>query len=203
MGLIRAAIIAVLGMFGAIIIAVTGRLFSDEIKEWLPWITRYLTERAVSRLPESEREKRREEWESDLNEWPGNLAKLYRAWGYLSASRSIAKIARPGETPPIADRLWAVATAWLPEYVRPMTPDNPRWDEFIDCLAGPEGCDFRETDAGPLIWTCDPSDRTRPHCRSIMQHMGLSRMAIGASLAYFEQRGGYCDCEVLFNVDLS
>jgi hypothetical protein len=53
MGLIRAAIIAVLGMFGAIIIAVTGRLFSDEIKEWLPWITRYLTERAVSRLPES------------------------------------------------------------------------------------------------------------------------------------------------------
>ena len=108
MGLIRATIISVFGMFGVIIIAVAGRLLSDDIKEWLPWITRYLIERAVSRLPESEREKRREEWESDVNEWPGNLAKVYRAWGYLSASRSIAKIARPRETPPIADRLWAV-----------------------------------------------------------------------------------------------
>jgi len=201
MGLIRATIISVFGMFGVIIIAVAGRLLLDDIKEWLPWITRYLIERAVSRLPESEREKRREEWESDVNEWPGNLAKVYRAWGYLSASRSIAKIARPRETPPIADRLWAAATAWLPEYVRPMTLDNPRWDEFVDRLAGPEGCDFRETDDGPGTSICDPRDHTRPFCRNIMQHMGLSRMAIAVSLTYFEQRGGYCDCEVLFNVD--
>jgi hypothetical protein len=36
-----------------------------------------------------------------------------------------------------------------------------------------------------------------------MQHMGLSRGAIAASLSYFEEHGGYCDCEVLFNVDQS
>src|ERR1700731_127635 len=104
MGLIRATIISVFGILGAIIIAVAGRLLSDDIKEWLPWITRYLIERAVSRLPENEREKRREEWESDVNEWPGNLAKLYRAWGYLFAAKAIHSIAVSDATPQ-ADRM--------------------------------------------------------------------------------------------------
>jgi Protein of unknown function (DUF2695) len=162
--------------------------------------------RTVSRLPENEREKRREEWESDVNEWPGNLAKVYRAWGYLSAARAINHIAVSEEIPQPTERLWAaldLGTAWLLEYVRPMTPEHPRWEEFLDRLAGPEGCDVRESDDGPEmpVWTCDPEDRARPFCRSIMRHMGVSRMAIAASLAYFEQRGGYCDCEVLFNVD--
>lgn len=99
MGLIWAAIIFVLGLVGTIIIAVAGRLLSDDVKEWLPWVTRHLVERAVSRLPENEREKRREEWKSDVNEWPGNLAKLYRAWGYLSAAKAIHSIAVSDATP--------------------------------------------------------------------------------------------------------
>src|SRR6516164_11799662 len=116
MGLIWATIISVFGILGAIIIAVAGRVLSDDFKEWLPWITRHLIERAVSRLPENEREKRREEWESDVNEWPGNLAKVYRAWGYLSAARAINHIAMPKEIPQLTERLWAaldLATAWL------------------------------------------------------------------------------------------
>jgi hypothetical protein len=34
-----------------------------------------------------------------------------------------------------------------------------------------------------------------------MLHMGLSREAVAASLAYFDEHGGYCDCEAVFNVD--
>lgn len=103
MGLIWATIIFVFGLVGAIIIAVAGRLLSDDVKEWLPWITRHLIERAVSRLPETEREKRREEWKSDVNEWPGSLAKVYRAWGYLSAAKAIHRIAVSGATPQFAN----------------------------------------------------------------------------------------------------
>ena len=98
MGLIWAIIISLLGLVGSIIIGASGRLLSDDVKEWLPWITRRLIERAVSRLPENERQKRREEWESDVNEWPGNLAKLYRAWGYLSASKAINNIVVSNDT---------------------------------------------------------------------------------------------------------
>jgi hypothetical protein len=170
MGLIWGTIITVFGLVGAIAIAVVGRLLSEDAKEWLPWITRHLIERAVARLPENEREDRRVEWTSDVNKWPGNLAKVYRA--YLSAAKAIHHIA--------------------------VTPEHPLWDEFIDRLSGPEGCNFRDDGSG--AWTCDPRDHTRPFCRSIMQHMGLSRGAIAVSLAYFEEHGGYCDCEVLFNV---
>lgn len=175
MGLIWGTIISVFGLIGAI--AIAGRLLSDDAKEWLPWITRHLIERAVARLLEHEREKRREEWNSDVNEWPGNLAKVYRAWGFLSAARGIRHIAAS------------------------LTPEHPRWEEFLDRLYGPEGCDFQEKDDGSFTSTRDPSDRTRPACRRIMRRMGLSRREIAASLAYFEQHGGYCDCEVLFNVD--
>jgi hypothetical protein len=177
MGLIWGTIISVFGLVGAIAIAVVGRVLSDDAKEWLSWITGHLIERAVARLPENEREKRREEWKSDVNEWPGNLAKVYRAWGYLSAARAIHHIAAS------------------------MTPEHPHWAEFIAHLSGPEGCDFRKNDDGSTVWTCDPRDHTRPFCRSIMQHMGLSRKAIAASLAYFEEHGSFCDCEVLFNVN--
>jgi hypothetical protein len=177
MGLIWGAIIFVFGLIGAIASTIVARLLSDDAKEWLPWITRRLIERAVDRLPESQREKRREEWNSDVNEWPGNMAKVYRAWGFLSAARKIRHIA-----------------SW-------MTPDHDRWEEFLDRLGGPEGCDFQENEDGPPTSICDPSDLTKPACRRIMRRMGLSRREIAASLAYFEQHGGYCDCEVLFNVD--
>jgi hypothetical protein len=107
-GLIWGTILSVFGLVAGIIIVAAGRVLSDDVKDWLPWTTRRLIERAVSRLPESEREKRREEWESDVNEWPGNLAKIYRAWGYLSAARAIHRIAVSSKTSQFAERVWAV-----------------------------------------------------------------------------------------------
>jgi Bacterial sugar transferase len=94
MGLIWGSVLSVLGLVAAVLIPVAVRLITDDFKEWLPWITCRLIARAVSRLPESERERLEEEWWSHVNEWPGSLAKIYVAYGYLSASKSIDHIVR-------------------------------------------------------------------------------------------------------------
>jgi len=76
---------------------------------------------------------------------------------------------------------------------RPLLPRHPRWDEFIERLAGPNACNF-QTDR----WTCfgDMQFTTR-----ILREMGLDEPSINVSTAYFRDHGGYCDCEVIFNVD--
>lgn len=88
-----------------------------------------------------------------------------------------------------------------PEVVR---DGHPRWHEFLDKLAGPEGCNFHEEDDGKIYWDCD-GDRfpETTHCRSkrILAAMGFGDAAIEKSLAYFRANGGHCDCEVVFNLD--
>lgn len=79
-------------------------------------------------------------------------------------------------------------------FAEPMLPGHPRWMEFLERLCGPEGCNFTET-----TWTCFGGDDKR-FSRGILADMGLSGPAIAASLAYFEDHGGYCDCEVVFNL---
>ena len=98
MGLIWGTVLFVLCVAGAILIPLTARVVGDDVKEWLPWITQRLVERAVSRLPEEERDRYEEEWWAFVNEWPGNLAKVYAAWGCLSASKAINRIALVGNT---------------------------------------------------------------------------------------------------------
>ena len=75
----------------------------------------------------------------------------------------------------------------------PLLPHDPRWDEFIDRLAGPDACNFR-TDR----WTCFGDMR---FTERILREMGLDEPSIDVSTAYFKRHGGYCDCEVIFNVD--
>ena len=74
----------------------------------------------------------------------------------------------------------------------PLLPRHPRWDEFIDRLEGPEGCDFH-----PDHWTCHGDLRA---ATAILGRMGLTERAVRVSVAYFKDHGGYCDCEVVFNV---
>jgi lipopolysaccharide/colanic/teichoic acid biosynthesis glycosyltransferase len=111
MGLIWSTAISILGLLGTILIAVAGRLLTDDAKEWLPWITRRLIERAVNQLPQDERERHEEEWRSHVNEWPGTLAKIYIAWGFLSAAKAIHEMS--GETPRIGRPLEVAARRCL------------------------------------------------------------------------------------------
>ena len=80
-----------------------------------------------------------------------------------------------------------------------MTPQHPRWDEFCERLEGPEGCDFQKVGADTR-WSCEGGTE-KPRATRILTAMGLSAEDVQWSLAYFEELGGFCDCEILFNVD--
>jgi hypothetical protein len=79
-----------------------------------------------------------------------------------------------------------------------MTTKHPRWNEFTQRLGGPEGCNFHDDPAtGQMAWTCEGgSDKTL--AAAILAKMG--GIDVPASLEYFEENGGFCDCEILFNV---
>jgi hypothetical protein len=91
------------GVLGAIVIAVVARIISEDVKDWLSWIPRHLIRRAVSHLPEAERERLEEEWSSHVNDMPGVFAKIYVAYGYLSAAKSISKFVMSGSSPNFAE----------------------------------------------------------------------------------------------------
>jgi hypothetical protein len=89
MGLIEAVLFAAFGLLMTILVPVAARLITDDIKEWLPWLKNHLIERAVRRLPESERERYAEEWRSHVNETPGDLSRIVAALGFGFAAKSI------------------------------------------------------------------------------------------------------------------
>jgi hypothetical protein len=68
-----------------------------------------------------------------------------------------------------------------------LTPADKRWDFFAETLSGAitkHGChhDHRLAEQGML-------------------HMG--DVDIPGSIEFFEQHGGFCDCEIIFNVGAS
>lgn len=77
-----------------------------------------------------------------------------------------------------------------------MTLDDPRYPEFLDRLAGPEGCNLRDNGGTD----CSHGTDTR-HTQAILRDMGLNTAEIKSSLAYFSARGGFCDCEIVLNVN--
>ena len=99
----------------------------------------------------------------------------------------------------------------------PMTPTHPRWREFIYRLDSEEGCNFRvnskdnwlkeKNTAGKLVAWIKPdgllydcnNKLERPFAVAILQKMG--NIDIPKSLEFFNEHGGYCDCEILFNVE--
>jgi hypothetical protein len=81
-----------------------------------------------------------------------------------------------------------------------MKPGHPRWAEFRDRLEGPEGCDFTQKDPediNTVTWNCAGGE-DQSLARAVLEKTG--DIDIEASLAYFSDHGGHCDCEILFNV---
>jgi hypothetical protein len=74
-----------------------------------------------------------------------------------------------------------------------LTPEHPRWREFCDRLAGPDGCAFTEEGT----WHCSGA-ATYEYARPLLAEFGMDA---DATLVYFRTLGGCCDCEILFNVD--
>src|SRR5262245_35465091 len=78
-----------------------------------------------------------------------------------------------------------------------MRPGQPRWQEFMWRLKGPEGLNARLGPGGALQWDCHDDLRGSA---AVLARMGLTLREIEASCRYFARQGGYCDCEVLLNV---
>lgn len=71
-----------------------------------------------------------------------------------------------------------------------MSKGHPRFDEFVSRLEGPEGCNLSEESC-----TCH---HNHDFAAEILADMG--GIDIPGSIEYFQEHGGWCDCEILFNV---
>lgn len=68
--------------------------------------------------------------------------------------------------------------------------------QLCEYLEGPDGCNFVDSPDEPegIHWDCDG---TLKLTRSWLRQYNL---AVEANIAALEACGGYCDCEVVFNV---
>ena len=78
-----------------------------------------------------------------------------------------------------------------------MTVDHPEWEKFCNLLEGPEGCDFKEE--GGVTWKCS-GGLDKSLAEAILKKH-FPEVDIEKSMKYFEEHGGMCDCEILFNVE--
>lgn len=78
-----------------------------------------------------------------------------------------------------------------------MTPDHRKWAEFYERLSGPKGCNFNVHPTKGLTFKCKGGE-DRSMATKILRDMGAD---VEASLDYFSDNGGFCDCEIIFNVD--
>jgi lipopolysaccharide/colanic/teichoic acid biosynthesis glycosyltransferase len=87
------ALIMAVGLFlVGVLAAALSQQLTDEFKAWIPWVVKHLVRRAVARLPEDQKDRFTEEWQSHVNEVPGQIGKIYVALGFLSAARQMASI---------------------------------------------------------------------------------------------------------------
>lgn len=73
-----------------------------------------------------------------------------------------------------------------------MTKVHPQWDLFVMLLDAK--LDYNEDEHGKSTWDCNC---TLNGVETILQ---LMSMDIEKSIEYLQKHGGYCDCEVMFNV---
>jgi hypothetical protein len=69
-----------------------------------------------------------------------------------------------------------------------MTPSNPKWGKFTKTL----------TESLKKVGCKGGRDKTL--AARAMEDMGFHEALIDASLAYFESHGGFCDCEIIYNI---
>jgi Protein of unknown function (DUF2695) len=78
-----------------------------------------------------------------------------------------------------------------------LTPASPRWSLFVRLLGN------TLTDGLPAdTWRCgdDGSGGSKHrYAEAVMAELG--GIDIDGTLEFFQQHGGFCDCEILFNVD--
>jgi hypothetical protein len=86
-------VIAALLFICSAILAIILSVFANHLYDTAPSLARRIIDHAVKRLPPTERERCREEWYADNENWiGGNLGKLHHAAGCLFGARTIRKV---------------------------------------------------------------------------------------------------------------
>jgi hypothetical protein len=108
----------------AILLGILGSLIAAELYASAPRLSIFLINRAVFRLPEQDRERRREEWLADLDDYCGNLRKLPHAAGcYFYAAPKLARARVPATqsrkaTAPFRRTLKTASAAFFEEFTK-------------------------------------------------------------------------------------
>ncbi len=79
-------------MLVTLLIGVVARFMGDEVKSWFTWLHKRIRRIAVAKLPNNLRERYQEEWESGLDDFPGEIFKLFYSIGLLRAALGISKV---------------------------------------------------------------------------------------------------------------
>lgn len=90
MGSLDTPVLFVLTAIGAVLVAAAGNLFASELRSWSIWLTEKFVRDAVDRLPQESRERLDEEWHAFIDETPGQITKLVRAFGLLRGATRIS-----------------------------------------------------------------------------------------------------------------
>lgn len=80
-----------------------------------------------------------------------------------------------------------------------MSPGHKDWKKFYALLEGPEGCDFKEDESGEVTWKCK-GGMNKTKAKRILRYFFPS-CDVAESVKLFDEHGGHCDCEILFNVE--
>ena len=73
-----------------------------------------------------------------------------------------------------------------------MTPKHPQWNDFLERMQ--KACEVYDAE-GQVGWVCDG---TTKNARWVLERM--ADIDVEKSLTYFQQHGGFCDCEIGYNV---
>jgi len=85
-----------------------------------------------------------------------------------------------------------------------MTREHPQWDQFIQILEGILYFHEIENEDGEpdIAWHCESDFTQTTAVLNFMISLGILKdIDIDGTIEYFQENGGYCDCEGLFNVD--
>lgn len=134
--------LATLGAFFAGILAmVISQLLADEFKAWIPRLTKWLIDRAIRQLQPMDRNRYEEEWQSHINELPGQVSQIITAAQLgIAARRMRPALSRLLLLMRILDVLgasfaifvYAPVLAWLALIVR-LTSSGPILQQLTMC----------------------------------------------------------------------
>ncbi len=63
--------------------AFLSRQVAEEFRAWTPWLVKHLIQYATNRLPEDQKERFKEEWQSHADEIPGQIGKVLTSCGFV------------------------------------------------------------------------------------------------------------------------